>query len=50
MAAEVHSWGAPAIRAYLSFAIIAFLGGYLDIEVTAYVPTNFLNGGRESKP
>ena len=26
MAAEMHSWGAPAIGAYLSFAIIAFLG------------------------
>ena len=26
MAAEVHSWGAPAIHVYLSFAIIAFLG------------------------
>ena len=50
MAAEVHSWGAPAICAYLSFAIIAFFGGYLDIEVMTFVPTNFLNGGRESKP
>ena len=27
MAAGMHSWGAPAIGAYLSFAIIAFWRG-----------------------
>ena len=41
MAAEMHSWGAPAIGAYLSFAIIAFFGGVFGHRSDDFHPNEF---------